>query len=280
MIFTTHKIPYFRLSALLLLMLSLTYCRDDDDQQISGCPDITNPDCENYDPCHDVETPTADFLMQAPILGREDTFIGSNSWLLAPDDSIFWDEVRFTAVHKGHHHQFFIGREVLEKESVERRHSVEKPYATYASHVITYEAHEKGCYETGADTLTRNYYFPEHLNDFGIFGKYRVALKGSTDSFDMSFYIFNVFPDRIDSARLIVQNFHNLGDSIKVKHMFFASNKWGFFYFGQQRFPKGHIEVIDQKVRLRYTINDRDGLDGTKRIEVEAGGRVLKNRLN
>ena len=288
--FKKHYINYLCLSSLLLLINVLTSCStDDDEQKISECPDVNNPNCENYVSCDDVETPTADFFLQSTMTGFRDTFRGpSVNLMFSPDDSLFAENFHIEVKHKGHYHQLTVDGATRERESLTTTFTSSFGTEKEASHLIKYEAHEAGCYEAGSDSVKRSYKFVDHYNDFAIFGKFRVAHKGSTDSFDLSTSIVDIdgnFSTEIEINRYIqFVNFHyldsSIGDTINIPHSTqSSSNGWLFFRPSRisDRGFEGHMEVQAEsnKVRIRYIIRD-EGPE-LNILEHELVGRILEN---
>ena len=246
----------FSLKYLLLfagvVLLTLHACKKDEEQE---CCDPTNPECINYDPCLDVEEPTAEIILQGTIFGPE-------GFELTPNDSLFFNEVFFSSPYTGpqYTHTWYLGAEVINEESFSREHSfVERPAQLTVSHVLEYPV-DSVCYpnSTGRDSTSRDYYLIKYFNEFGAFSKFRGVFENETDSFDFEFkYVFDDnspvyfgYPPDLDPV-FVTLNFDNLGDSANIAVI--GRNSIGYFTGDGNSFPSGSIKIEKGIAKLDYT---------------------------
>jgi len=64
--------------SMIFLTVAVTSCKEDEEDQ---CCDPTNPECVNYNPCWDVEEPTAEIILRG-------TIFGPDGFELTPDDTL------------------------------------------------------------------------------------------------------------------------------------------------------------------------------------------------
>jgi len=239
---------------LLFLFVAMTGCKEDEEDQ---CCDPTNPECANYNPCWDVEEPSAEIILQGSIFGPE-------GFELTPDDSLFFNEVFFSSPYEGseYTHTWYLGAEVIEEASFSKEHSfVDRPAQLTVSHVLEYPI-DSICFpnSTGRDSTSRVYYLINYFNEFGVYSKFRGAFENETDSFDFELkFIFNDntpvyfgFPNDLEPFHAAI-NFDNQGDSTFIPIT--GRNSIGYLTGDGNSFPSGKIEIdAETKVaKLDYT---------------------------
>jgi len=246
----------FSLKYLLLLagviLLTLHACKKDEEEE---CCDPANPDCINYDPCLEVEEPTAEIILQGSIFGPE-------GFELTPDDSLFFNEVFFSSPFNGpqYTHTWYLGAEVITEASFSREHSfVERPAQLTVSHVLEYPV-DSVCYpnSTGRDSTSRDYYLIHYVNEFGVYSKYRGVFENETDSFDFEFKlvfednspVYFGYPNDLEPV-FVTLNFDNQGDSANIAVI--GRNSIGYFTGDGNSFPSGSIKIEQGIARLDYT---------------------------
>ncbi len=259
----------------LLLMgavLLLAQCCKPDDEPTPPCDDPSNPECPNYDPCYNVEEPTAKILMRTKYL-RPDF-----GWQWSSYDSVFGYEVYFSSPYSGSdiEHTWYLGSEVIHAETFSRTHAIERPQFITVSHVITYPL-DSLCFafSAGRDSTSATYYIIEYYNELLTYSKFHGVFANETDSFTFEFK--RVYPDNtpvaipadIDSNPLFVGiNFHNEGDSGEV--VFQGLNLEGFFNGDGYMSPRGTLTIdsADRRTtRLEYRYLNEDFVVNARIIE-------------
>ncbi len=91
------------------MAVGLNSCKRDKD-----CTDPTNPDCENYNPCHNSKKLTADFDIYKIRNYR-------SNWIPYDTDSIFAIDARFVAKETGMQYEWTIGTETINTQAVTRK---------------------------------------------------------------------------------------------------------------------------------------------------------------
>ncbi len=228
------------------LILMFSACGPDDD---NTCCDPTNPECPNYDACYGVEEPDAGFTM-------EEFLITNDGLVSAGDDSIFFNDIFFTANFQGDSitHKWYLGSEVIEEASFNRTHgtipSSQRPTFITISHVIKYPMNHE-CYlrPTGIDSVSRTYRLIKYWNEFATLGTFRCQIENQTDSFDVKFAIvdenFNPADVFNPSADLVAINFHNNGDTLYDFPIITRNSLASFNGSGSQR-PNGMFRLTEQ----------------------------------
>lgn len=89
------------------MALGVTSCKRE-------CNDPTNPDCENYNPCHNSQKLTADFDIY-------EIRSFSSDWIPYDTDSLFATDARFVAKETGVEHEWKIGSETITTKEVTRK---------------------------------------------------------------------------------------------------------------------------------------------------------------
>ncbi|MCA1750836.1 MAG: hypothetical protein ABR572_06000 [Cryomorphaceae bacterium] len=231
-------------------------CRSDDDAQEcpAPCDDPSNPECPNYDPCWDVQEPTAEIQM------RETYFRQGQGLVWTPFDSVFYNNVEFSTPYVGpeFEHTWYLGSEVIYDAVFSREHPIPRPQFITVSHVLTYPV-DSTCYpgSTGRDSTSATYYIIEHWNEFAIRSKFRGVFESQTDSFDFEFK--RVYPDNSNvmiptdefaNPLFVGINFHNEGDSSEV--LLGGRNLVGHFTGNGNNSPSGTIQIdpADRKTTL------------------------------
>lgn len=244
-----------------LLTIAITSCNKDCEEP---CTDPTNPKCENYDPCWDINEPTAKILMRSLNLRP------GHGWSWTPYDTVFAYNVYFSSPFTGSEYEqtWYLGTEVIHAETFNRVHpNIERPQFITVSHVITYPV-DSLCYPntTGRDSTSATYYMVEYANEYAIRSKFRGAFANETDSFDFEFKM--VYPDNSpvgipsdpDTNVLSVGiNFHNEGDSTEI--VLGGSNLSGWFGGDGYLTPEGTLKIdsADRKTAVleyRYLLED------------------------
>jgi len=264
-----------KISFLLFLIAFLVIgCGKDDD--ITECPapcdDPANPECPNYDPCWNIQEPTAEILM------RETYFRNGVGPVWTPFDSVFYNNVEFSSPHVGpdFEHTWYLGAEVINDPVFTREHPIPRPQFITVSHVLTYPV-DSICYpgSIGRDSTSATYYIIESFNEFLTYSKFRGVFENQTDSFDFEFK--RVYPDNSpvlipsnpDANPLLVGiNFHNEGDSTEVPLN--GRNLVGDFIGNGNDSPKGTIEIdpTDRKTTLlQYEYHNEDHLVHARILE-------------
>lgn len=253
------------ISLLLLFMAAIVVgCnKDDDAQECPPCDDPSNPECPNYDPCWDIQEPTAKIQM------RETYFRNGVGPVWTPFDTVFFNNVEFSSPYVGpdFEHIWYLGAEVIYDGVFSREHPIPRPQFITVSHVLTYPV-DSICYpgSVGRDSASATYYIIETFNEFLTYGKFRGVFENQTDSFDFEFKL--VYPDNSpvliphnpDANPLFVGiNFHDEGDSTYV--FLNGRNLVGDFPGNGNDSPKGTIEIdpADRKTTLlQYRYHSQD----------------------
>jgi len=235
-------------------------CRSDDDD--APCCDATNPECPNYDPCWDVDEPDAGFTMEEFILALQE-------WVSAGDDSVFFNEVRYTANYQDTNitHKWYLSSEVITEPTFTRTHATvppsQRPTFINVSHVIEYPI-DNHCYqsEVGRDSTSRTYYLIKYWNEYEILGNYMCAFENETDSFSLTLGIFDengndevVFSS---TGQIVGENFHNTPNLPEVA--FTCTNNLLFFNGSASSTPRGFMRPTETfglyKMEYRLFLND------------------------
>lgn len=241
-------------TSIVILGLMSTGCSKDDEP----CTDLSNPECPNYDPCWNVQEPNADFIMEESLLGDDGI-----EW--AGDDSIFFSNIRFSAlsIDPTVAHTWYLGAEIITEPVFTRSHSSvsvsERPTTITVSHVVEYPT-DNPCYsnETGRDSTSREYYLIKYWNEFATLGRFRCAFENETDSFELKMGVWE--SDGTESnigqttGEVIGVNFHNLGDSAWLPLR--SINSVLFFASDGSPLPRGSMRLTDKAglYRLEYKL--------------------------
>ena len=240
---------------LLFAVILLSGCDKDEEQE---CCDPTNPECINYDPCLDVEEPTAEIILQESI----NTFDGIK-W--PGNDSVFLNNVQFSARYQGDSisHTWYLGAEVITDPVFSREHTTIPPESRPAfitvSHVIEFPV-DSACYTnlTGRDSTSRTYRLIRYLNEYATRGIFRGVFENQTDSFDFKLSAMNIIDGSdaqiyADNITNIAVNFHNEGDSISG-FRYSTRNSLGVFNGDAGANPRGFMtkEEAEGVYRLEY----------------------------
>ena len=251
-----------------VVLLTLHACKKDEEEE---CCDPTNPECINYDPCLEVEEPTAEIILQGTIFGPE-------GFELTPDDSLFFNEVFFSSPFNGpqYTHTWYLGAEVINEESFSREHSfVERPAQLTVSHVLEYPV-DSVCYpnSTGRDSTSRDYYLIKYWNEFGVYSKFRGAFENETDSFDFEFKrvfednspVYVGHPNDLEPIYATI-NFDNQGDSIDISLT--GRNSIGYFGGDGNSYPSGSIKIdpSTRQAKLEYTYQQESSVVNARILE-------------
>jgi hypothetical protein len=211
------KAKYYILLGLIPVMLQT--CKHE------HCFDPTDPDCENYDPCHAYQRPSAKFEMLM------------NLWYTDKDgrsaDTVFSDSIFagnyghsivFNAIDDefGMQHTWYVGQEIFDGPQTPGRDFSTvtiRPARIPITHVIRYEP-DSICdpQDDGYDSTVQFIQLVKEFNDLDVLSVFRGAFVGSTDSFDLRFWSPAQKGDTIGSASLPGGsgwfnsfNFHNWG---------------------------------------------------------------------
>ncbi len=208
-----------RLTLMILgLVFITTSCKDPKEKL---CWDPQDPACENYDPCFGVDSFQADFY-----IGSTGSHILTNEPIFASaGDEYTGYAMGFRPKWKGPelHHTWYLGTEVIHDTSVERRFEhVPRPATIPVSYVM--EGSYRRCDSTvwtGRDSVTKEFYLVESRNELDIHGKFKIARKGSQDSFVFSSKVIH-FLDTLSASIL-----DPMGEQLRVINLF---NRKDTFY--------------------------------------------------
>ncbi|HBH07116.1 MAG TPA: hypothetical protein DDX92_10995 [Flavobacteriales bacterium] len=275
------------ISLVLMTAFSLQTCKHE------HCFDPTDPDCENYDPCHAYQRPSAKFEMLM------------NLWYTDKDgrsaDTVFSDSIFagnyghsiiFNAIddHLGMQHTWYVGQENFDGPQTPGRDfsSVTiRPARIPITHVIRYEP-DSICdpQDDGYDSTVQFIQLVKEYNDLDVLSVFRGAFEGSTDSFDLRFWAPRAKFDTTGSAPLPgniggfnSSNFHNWGRytwdgtsgyepgrrGIWVKH--FAVMNSRMIFSGRYQYvepsdpgyniPFGFMEILpNDRFEMRYLFDE------------------------
>jgi hypothetical protein len=166
-------------------IITIFSCKKD-----NKCYDPTNPDCENYDPCHNAKMHSADFIIEHNIPDEND------DWFWFKGDSVFSGGLlQFRSLEKGDiKHTWYVGAEVLHDSAVIRSfNTVTPPKFINIQHVIQYKP-DSMCFpeDDGYDSVLRIFYMVLNPNDFLTTGVFRVVDEHSVDSYEFSCYAYYI----------------------------------------------------------------------------------------
>lgn len=212
---------YFLLAVLAGAVLA--GCRNDDDQAEcpTPCDDPSNPECPNYDPCHDMEQPSARFYTEDRLIWPE---FGEYLWI--HDSILRGGPVQFRSSFEDPmvSHTWYIGSQIFDTPSVVRNFSaVPRPTLITVSHVITYQV-DSLCYPeaTGIDSVSQSFYLIDYYKELLTIDKFfRGVLNNQTDSFDFKIRALQRFTGiegrfGMSGVDMYAINFHNNQDSIML----------------------------------------------------------------
>jgi hypothetical protein len=214
--FRRRPVPTFRegwgvrFTALALLALFTTCCKDD-------CLDPTNPNCENYDPCHGKTQPSAKFIME------ESNPVLANQGIWYADSAFFGAMLRFRSEYDedGYKHTWYVGAEVFNKATTPDRNFLNqsRPQDITVSHVLEYTP-DLQCFpdDDGKDSVAQTFRLIASFNtDFQTYGTFRGVLDNEVDSFDIQILSIDADGQLANVNTWKKQwfiNFHNRGDTI------------------------------------------------------------------
>lgn len=229
------------------------------------CTDVTNPICENYDPCHG-GIPSASFFMEEANDLRGFIF----------PDSVFANGfIRFRShlSDTEYKHRWYVGTEVFKDDSITPSRSfkfVTRPATITISHVIEYLPNS-ACFpaDDGYDSVAQSFRLVKNYGELQTYGVYRGVKNGETDSFNLEFhpldYQGNPYPDVPDLYENQFINFNNEGDTlytIRTLNQPFSASLFNHDFFfdydaNDNRFDgRGHVDD-EGNIKLEYTRFDR-----------------------
>ena len=196
-------------TALALFSIFTSCCKDD-------CLDPTNPDCDNYDPCYGKTQPSAKFIMEEAVINEKARIV----WIA--DSTFSGDDLRFSSelTDDKYKHTWYVGTEVFDGPETPSRafDQVPRPQTISISHVIEYTP-DLQCFpdDDGKDSVAQEFDLIALWNDLKIYGTFRGAFEGTTDSFDINFSVLDMndqpaYYSNLERTRTI--NFHNEGDTL------------------------------------------------------------------
>ena len=244
------------------------------------CFDPTDPDCANYNPCHEYQRPSARFQMFGSTRNQFEEFVYM-------EDSIFAGEkaqkVYYSSVWDSPdiEHTWYVGTEVFTGAQTPARNFITvtwRPTDIPITHVIKYQPN-KQCDpdDDGVDSIVQYMHLVRDFNELRIMGHFRGAFENQNDSFDFSFWAqpFSALPPPSGHpptpcnqpechAYVWTYNFHNLGDTTDRYGDGINSNilLWMYpnmdsrFEFGDYAYaelgsggktrPRGYFQIVNQ----------------------------------
>jgi hypothetical protein len=193
------------------------------------CQDVSNPDCENYDPCYGKYTANFGFTYGSQWVTPE-SFFGIENYV-HDKDSILQNNnrIKFTA-HKIYDSVVWkLGSETITNKSFVRIfNNVKEGY--YSCTMVGHRA-KQDCIagDDGIDTITKRWYMMP-LSKMPIIGKYKVLFVGARDStivqvqaWDSYKHWSGIFPDvtsyvevkatNVNTGHITLINFYNDEDT-------------------------------------------------------------------
>jgi hypothetical protein len=175
-------IPSIFILAGFIFVLTVGACKE-------KCTDITNPDCENYNPCYGRTTkPNADFAAHQ---------WGSPGYrcygdTLFADGTLGWTAVFRAAdtTQKGTTYKWKVGNDprVFTDKTIFLPFGQEVIHTTIPVQLIVSRPSDAACLKTVSDTITKSFYFVG-LAETKVWGKYRGYLKSKPNEiFEINWY--------------------------------------------------------------------------------------------
>jgi hypothetical protein len=170
------KNKYLCLSLLLLMIGLGSQCK-------KKCYDLSNPDCENYDPCFSKQATNADFKIEE--------LVGSH-WFETDSVNGRLNTIRFTATQTAASYTWLIGSEVIHDKSFTRTRFPANRWINIT--LIIQRTPDKQCFpnDDGIDTLVKKMYvwhdeiewdptlsYRMLVHPFPVYGTYYGALKSA-----------------------------------------------------------------------------------------------------
>lgn len=250
--------------AIITSLVAIGSCKKDE-----PCCDATNPECPNYDPCYGKELPSAAFDMYAKIRKRLDYFNYSDSVFIG--DMVYVSSELDDAEYE---HTWYVGSEVFHTQNPPGRDysAVARPATITVSHVIKYTPN-LNCFpnDDGYDSVAQSFHLIDRWDELNTHGTFRGVLDEQTDSFEVSFlrcysltgeleehFVVNAL-SRVH-GKLMVVNFHNMGDTCSSANAYLQNPRYGVpiellnsnGLFGEGS-TEGEIEVNNQgEIYMRY----------------------------
>jgi hypothetical protein len=253
-----------RLTLIALSLVLITACCKDPQEGL--CWNPRNPDCENYDPCFGVDSFQADFYIGSTGLN----ILTNEPYYAKAGDEYAGYAMAFRAKWKGPelNHTWYLGTEVIHDTSVERRFEhVPRPATIPVSYIMegSYQRCD-GSVWTGRDSITKEFYLVESENELDIHGRFKIARKGSQDSFIFSSKQIHFY----DTLSASIQD--PLGEQLRVINLF---NRQDTFY---SRFDLGRGAPITDTVPSPVTKFIPEGPYGYDHQAWFAGNGTYKPR--
>ncbi len=181
------------------------------------CHDPQNEDCENYDPCYNVEKPSAKFLMKEGFYRNGTDYVFADS-VMAGYNIWFESELEDPDIE----HRWYLGTETFTGRVTPGRRfddpSIIRPQVIEVTHVIEYKANTC-CYpnDVGYDSVVQSFTLVSSINDFQTYGKFKGLIEGQQDSFVVEIISVDEMGNPAsfhDHYENLFINFHNRGDSV------------------------------------------------------------------
>jgi hypothetical protein len=252
-------------------------------QACKKCNDPQNEECENYDPCYNVEKPSAKFLMNEGFYKSGTDYVFSDSVMLG---YTIWFESELQDPNI--EHRWYLGMETFTGRVTPGRRfddpSIARPQVIEVTHVIEYKVNTC-CYpdDIGYDSVVQTFTLVESYNDLQTYGKFKGIIDGQQDSFvvDIMSIDKNGNPASFhEHYEKLIVNFHDLGDStysvspgVQPWANWVVLNSYnhnGIFSCGR---TCGTFEVYeDNTFKMEYTLNLE--LDPTQATYIFRGRKI------
>ncbi len=245
---------YFLLA--LLAGAVLAGCRNDDD---APCCDPTNPECPNYDPCHDKVETTAYFTI-AQALGP----IGPNASVFITDDVVTGGTLKFSALpQEGAIYTWILGIDTIVGGPEITTTLGSLPNGTYPNSLIVNRAPDTLCFplDEGTAQFIRSFIKITSC-EMAILGRFRGVFNSQpNDSTEIEFalspspqQILPCNPSNFQGYFLVNGNMN--GDTIKLNGDGTVNSMSSFKSYGAIDKPEGTavLDVESGLIEVEYTL--------------------------
>jgi hypothetical protein len=164
------------------LALSLNSCKRD-------CDDPTNPDCSNYNPCHNAEPVEADItlLQKSGVSGQFSNLYFESDYIFPPS------RINFNTSLEGAKYSWELGAETITSKQFER-HFLSAPFGEYTVKLIVEKEPNRQCFpnDNGKDTVVKKFRIVPtcELESMGVF-----KVKQDNSSSDSSIVTIRTYRD-------------------------------------------------------------------------------------
>jgi hypothetical protein len=244
------------------------------------CRDVSNPECENYDPCFGQTEVKADFIIGEmntfmPVNG-DDNFVNADSIFRTPayeydggNFNTYQSYLGFKCLTQGAKTTWKLGAETITESFFARFFKNGLVSGKYKVSLIVEKEPNKRCFpkDDGIDTLEKNFYFMPNY-ELPIMGAYKVLFEDDKDSTIVQIrpwlFEWNGTPGRNFKMRnekglgaLVLINFRKLNDTLDTGPGGHCTYTGHNIQFGDESDvdyapQKGRVKLIHNTISAEY----------------------------